>query len=238
MTSLEEKILKHNEEQREQKKDNKLVILLLILLIVGLNIGWSVLNLNLTINGTTTIKANTWDIAFESVKESIEKAEGSEANIPEDAKIEVSSDKTTSTITYNVNLNRPGDKYVLLTEAVNNGAISAILDSVTSTMTVTDGVNEIEPMVYSNYIRTTVEYSNDDGQTWEIMNQNDKLGTTFDVNRISNFEKYEINKLSENTKKVVKIRLTSEIPKDITVNDLPRTDITASVSHRISFVQK
>ena len=50
---------------REQRRKNILVLLLVLLCSLGL--GYALLRTNLTINGTSKIKGNTWDIHFDNL---------------------------------------------------------------------------------------------------------------------------------------------------------------------------
>ena len=45
-----------------QRRKN--ILFVLLLLVVGLSVGYALLQTTLTINGTSKIKGNTWDIHF------------------------------------------------------------------------------------------------------------------------------------------------------------------------------
>lgn len=112
---------------RKRKKNR--FITLLILLIVTLGLGYAFLTQELTINGTGNIKANTWDIHFESLVKNSGNVELSSGDV------EASIDPTTRTsVIYTVTLKLPGDFYEFTVDAVNGGTIDGMIDSVSYKM--------------------------------------------------------------------------------------------------------
>ena len=102
-------------------KNNKKIIIVALLLIIS--IGFSIISSSLTINGVSSIKGNTWDVHFENVQV---KSGSVTAPIPV-----ISASETT--VTYNVTLNQPGDFYEFTVDAVNDGTIDAMVETVSTT---------------------------------------------------------------------------------------------------------
>ena len=109
---------------REQRKKNILVLLFVLLCSLGL--GYALLQTTLTINGTSKIKGNTWDIHFANLNVT----EGSVSIGTGDVAAAIQS--STTDITYTVTLNEPGDFYEFTVDAVNAGSIDGMIESVTS----------------------------------------------------------------------------------------------------------
>ena len=109
------------------RKNKKIdYLLLLLLLVVGLSVGYALLQTTLTINGTSKIKGNTWDIHFAN----LQVTEGSVSIGTGDVAAAIQS--TNTDVTYTVTLNEPGDFYEFTVDAVNAGTIDGMIESVTS----------------------------------------------------------------------------------------------------------
>ncbi len=94
----------------------------IILLVLILGLGYALLQQNLNITGLSSIGNPKWDIHWENVRV----IDGSvEANTPE-------IDTAKTTVTYSVILNNPGDFYEFTVDAVNEGTIDAMIESITS----------------------------------------------------------------------------------------------------------
>ena len=90
-----------------KKKKNSSFVVIALLLIVTISIGYAALSTTLNINGTSTIKTQTWDVHFANVKATT-----------------ITEGKTTE-VTYNVALNQPGSVYEFTVDVVNGGTIAA-----------------------------------------------------------------------------------------------------------------
>ena len=99
---------------------------LLLLLVVGLSVGYALLRTNLTINGTSKIKGNTWDIHFENLNVTDGSVELSSGDVA------AAIGSNTTEVSYTVTLNQPGDFYEFMVDAVNAGSIDGMVESVTS----------------------------------------------------------------------------------------------------------
>ena len=106
----------------KRKKQRKIYLYLLIVL--GLTIGFALLSTTLFINGTASIKSNTWNIHWD--ESSIDVAQGSvSATTPE----VTTTTSTDDTLSFEVQLDLPGDFYEFEIDAVNDGSIDGALDT-------------------------------------------------------------------------------------------------------------
>ena len=121
---------------------------LLLLLVVGLSVGYALLRTNLTINGTSKIKGNTWDIHFENLNVTNGSVELSTGDVAA-----VINTTTKTDITYTVTLNQPGDFYEFTVDAVNAGSIDGMVESVTSKL------NDAVITTLPAYLDYSVSYS-------------------------------------------------------------------------------
>ena len=119
----------------------------LLLLVVGLSVGYALLRTNLTINGTSKIKGNTWDIHFAN----LQVTDGSVSIGTGDVAAAIQS--STTDITYTVTLNEPGDFYEFTVDAVNAGSIDGMVESVTSKL------NDTVITTLPAYLDYSVSYS-------------------------------------------------------------------------------
>ena len=108
-------------------------VLLILLLVVGIGVGYAALTATLTINGTTTINAVTWDVHFENA------AKTAAANV--DGTVTIDANDPTKA-TYTATLAEPGDKYEFTIDVVNRGSIDAKLASSQATA-LTDAENVV-----------------------------------------------------------------------------------------------
>ena len=130
---------------KRRKKKFSLALLLIVLL--GLTVGYSLLSTTLKINGTAGVKSNSWDVYWDS--ESINVTAGSvTAENPV-----VDQEKTTAS--YEVTLELPGDFYEFTIDAVNNGSVDAMVDSLVTVITDVDD----EEATLPNYVKYSVTYA-------------------------------------------------------------------------------
>ena len=126
------------------KKKKTKSMLILGLLLLGITVGYAILNTNLSINGTGTINKPTWDIHFENiVTKSGSVTPTTAANISNEGK----------TVTYAVTFSTPGEYYEFNVDVKNAGTIDGMIESVTST------VNSQPISNLPNYLEYSVTYS-------------------------------------------------------------------------------
>ena len=114
---------------------------ILFLLILGLGIGFAYLSTQLNINGATNVLGSKWSVYFDNIVVS----EGSmEAELP-------TIDTNKTTVDFGVTLANPGDYYEFTVDAINDGTINAMIDSIEMT--------ELNADV-SKYLDYKITYSN------------------------------------------------------------------------------
>ena len=133
---------------RVKNQRRQMMKLLLFILLVSISMGYALLRTNLTINGTSKIKGNTWDIHFENLVVST----GSVELSTEDSAAVINT-TTRTDITYTVTLNQPGDFYEFTVDAVNAGSIDGMVESVTSKL------NDTVITTLPAYLDYSVSYS-------------------------------------------------------------------------------
>lgn len=94
----------------------KLKYLLLLLLLAGVSVVSAMLISTLSIEGVGTIGKNSWAVYFDNVEE---KEGGVEGNV---------NLVNNNGISFNTNLEKPGDYYEFSVDVINNGSIDAMVD--------------------------------------------------------------------------------------------------------------
>ena len=128
-------------------------IALAVLLILAISVGYAALSTTLTINGTANIASNSWLIYFTNVQ--VTTGSVTATTTP------TTSGTSTTTLTWAVNLQTPGDYYEYNVDVKNDGTIDAMIGSLSNTSLTTN---------QAKYLAYTVTY--DDGAAIE---QYDKL---------------------------------------------------------------
>jgi hypothetical protein len=136
---------------RIRNQRRQMMKLLLFILLVSISMGYALLSTTLTINGTSNIKGNTWDIHFAN----LQVTDGSVSIGTGDVAAAIQS--STTDITYTVTLNEPGDFYEFTVDALNAGSIDGMVESVTSKL------NDTVITTLPAYLDYSVSYS--DGVT-------------------------------------------------------------------------
>ena len=130
---------------RRNKRKNRILFLFLILL--GLSIGFAALSTTLNIEGQTIISKNTWSVYWDNAVVNPESVTPN--NVPVISK--QGNDRENTSVTWTVNLAKPGDFYEFTVDAVNAGTINAMITSINTTV----------PQNLPEYIKYSVTY--DDG---------------------------------------------------------------------------
>lgn len=122
-------------------KKNNLWKHLVYLLLLFLTIGFAYLSTNLSINGTANFKGNTWDIHFANVLVSSDSVTADQPTLTNGA----------TELSFNVNLQKPGDKYEFTVDVVNAGTIDAMIDTINRTTLTGEAANYAElSFTYAN----------------------------------------------------------------------------------------
>lgn len=134
---------------KRNKKKNARLALLLILLTLAL--GFALLSTTLFINGTASIKSNTWNIHWDSNSVSVLPGSVS-AETPEVSTTTTSND----TVSFDVELGMPGQFFEFTVDAVNEGTIDGALDLATNWITYKDGSGQATTL--PTYMDFSVKY--------------------------------------------------------------------------------
>ena len=122
-----------------KKKKNSSFVVIALLLIVTISIGYAALSTTLNINGTSTIKTQTWDVHFANVKVTTNTG----ATV---TKAPTITEGKTTEVTYEVTLPTPGTFYEFTVDVVNAGSLDAKL----SADATVEGVSDAQA-VYTKY---------------------------------------------------------------------------------------
>ena len=138
---------------RKNKKKGKLFIL--ILLILGISLGYALLSSTLSIMGTAGINKNTWDIHWN--ENSIVETPGS---VTAKTPAYVSNDEKTI-VTFNAELELPGDFYEFTVDAKNYGTIDGQVKKVNLKFLDPKTDEEINPEDLPEYLTYTFTHDDD-----------------------------------------------------------------------------
>ena len=128
------------------KKTKKRTKYLLLLLILFISVGYAILQSNLTITGTTSIQDSKWDIHWNNVVITTGSVSTSNAD-------KATIDNTKTTVNYNIVLDKPGDFYEFTVDAVNEGTIDGMIDTISSKL------NNVEITTLPAYLNYSITYS-------------------------------------------------------------------------------
>ena len=132
---------------------NQKLIALAVLLLLSISIGYAALSTTLQINGTANIASNSWLVYFTNVD--ITTGSVTATTVP------TTFGTSTTSLTWEVNLNTPGDFYEYYVDVKNDGTIDSMIGSLSNTSLTTN---------QAKYLNYSVTY--DDGTAIE---QYDKL---------------------------------------------------------------
>lgn len=130
------------------KKNKNQKIFIFLLLLLAVSVGYALIATTLKINGTSNVKSARWNVYWDNVQiksGSVETTEQNRAQI-------VDQDKTI--VEYTVELSDPGDYYEFTVDAVNDGSLDAMVDTI-----IDNGLTAAQ----KEYINYSVKYS--DGTT-------------------------------------------------------------------------
>ena len=116
-----------------RKSSNKKFIAIVVVLLLAISIGYAALSTTLSINGTVNIAANSWLIYFTNVQ--VKTGSVTATTLP------TTSGTSTTTLTWVVNLQKPGDFYEYNVDVKNDGTIDAMIGSLSNTSLTTNQAN-------------------------------------------------------------------------------------------------
>ena len=168
------------------KKKYGLLIIVMLLLI---SVGYALINTTLKLNGSSKIKKARWDIYFDKVEH--------ESGV---TSTETKIDDKKTTVSFDIDLEKPGDYYQFNVDTVNDGTIDAIIDSTELTgltnttkeiidydVTYSDGssVNKCDTLNSGDRktLLVKVKYF-DDVKEEELLENNENLKLKFKINYV------------------------------------------------------
>ena len=125
----------------QDRKTLYLVLGLVLVSVFTLSVAYAAMETVLEIHGNSEVIASSWDIHLDNVEV---KSGSVSANTP--------SISGTSTLSFDVELNTPGDYYEFTVDVVNGGSIDAMIDSVVKTPDLTSE--------QAKYIKYEITYAN------------------------------------------------------------------------------
>ena len=184
---------------RKKQKNRKIIVIAIALLLL-ISVGYAGLTTTLTINGTANIAATTWKVYFNNLQVTDGSVTATTApSIPENS-------TSTTSLSYTVTLNKPGDFYEFEVDVVNGGTINAKL----AENGVTKGGVSNEDDTYVNY---TVTYADVNGTAIVAGDKLSKSGATIsgigDTRRVKVRVEYDPN---------VTLAQLNELEDDIELN--------------------
>lgn len=240
--------------KRKNEKRKRLIIIL-VLFLLTINVAYALLGQDLTINGTTNVKGNSWDIHFENLNVN----SNSVALSTGDSAADINS-QDESLVEYTVTLKEPGDFYEFTVDAVNDGSIDGMIGEVISKLngTVISPTNPLPAylaysVTYSDgaAIATNQELLVNGTETIKVRVEfrrnieNNQLPTT-DTSNTFSFKihyvqkddaiavahpvlstKYTINRYDSNNAATTQVKIEDEIPSGITQYTTAADAITA-----------
>ena len=135
-------------KSKTSNKRAKLVAILLVLVML-ISVGYAALETLLQISGTATLKKKTWNVHFANVQ--IKQGSVQATTAPE---VPANSTDTTS-LTWAVNMDTPGQYYEFNVDVVNGGTIDAMVSTATNEIVTSALTNEQKA-----YLDDTIKYEN------------------------------------------------------------------------------
>ena len=129
-----------------RKRGNIIFGFIVLILVMGL--GYAYLNSDLNINGITNISNASWNVYWDSLNVT----SGSVTDVTTAAHILTGETE----VEFNVNFTKPGDFYEFTVDAVNDGSIDAMIDSLTKGVYASNGTT---PKTLPDYLTYSVTYS-------------------------------------------------------------------------------
>ena len=195
-------------KEMKNKKRNKKILLLLVLLL-SVSVGFALLSTTLKINGTASVKGNTWDIRWDD--ESVNVTTGSvQAEEP------VVSGTNDDTVSFEANLQLPGDFYEFTVDAINQGTVDGIITDIETTIkdNVQSSEHYGEEVALPSYIHFSVTYA--DGVAVE---EGHRLAKRVDA--------------STPTRQAYKVRLEY----DANSEEIPESDLAYLIEYKVTYGQ-
>ena len=124
------------------RKNLYIILCIVLISVFSLSIAYAALSVTLNITGTAQVMDASWDVHFANVKVN-------PASVP------ITPQILNNQITFNANLEEPGDFYKFTVDIVNDGSIDAMIDTIITTPNLTTEQKK--------YLKFEIEYA--DGQS-------------------------------------------------------------------------
>ena len=124
------------------------IIFIIILLILSMGIGYAYLTTTLSIDGISDIDSASWDVHWANVQVKSGSVSGSQ--VTQAPTINAAG----NTVSYHINLKKPGEFYEFTVDAVNAGTIDAMIESMSTTLNGGSVVGNLP-----NYIEINLTYA-------------------------------------------------------------------------------
>ena len=162
--------IKIGDNMKRNKKQRR--IMFLLILILGVTIGFALLSTTLFINGTANIKSNTWNIHWDdrSVNVTTGSVSATEPSVS-------TTTSTKDTVSFDVELEVPGDYFEFEIDAINEGSVDGELELAENWIT-----------YKSNNVETTLP----DYMDFKVTYDDDTIPTTGNVLKASESKTYKI----------------------------------------------
>ena len=113
---------------RIRKKNNNYLFYLFFIVLFAFSIGYATINRTLIITGNSSVKHNSWNIYFNNP---LVTEDSVTLDLP-------TIDSNNFVVSFDVNLDLPGDFYEFTVDIVNDGTIDAMIDSIENTYVLTE----------------------------------------------------------------------------------------------------
>lgn len=121
---MENNTVKRNFDRNKRS----IIVVVIFLLLLLVTVGYATITTQLKINGTTTIRKNSWNVYISKIANI---TTNGTASITTNPTVTAGSTTTTS-VNYNVTLNQPGDYYEFEFTVTNGGTLDIVLSKVPS----------------------------------------------------------------------------------------------------------
>ena len=111
--------------RKRRKHINQKLVAVSAFLFIAISVGYAVLSTTLSIGGTANLTTNLWLVYFTNVQ--VSAGSVSATTVP------TTTGTSTTTLTWEVNLETPGDYYEYYVDVVNDGTIDAMIGSLSNT---------------------------------------------------------------------------------------------------------
>ena len=112
---------------RGNRKLQLIILLVLVSLVGTMSIAYAVLSTTLNINGTAQVQDASWNVHFDNVQVKTGSVSGAKVTTAP-----TTSGTTTTTLTWEVSMDTPGEFYEYNVDVVNGGSMDAMVNTITT----------------------------------------------------------------------------------------------------------